>query len=247
MTEPVRHPALYQRLPLFAHAVNSRSALRAFIQSRAGFAEGDVSMGRIRGRPGERAVMAHPPQTWSDITFAEWADAVLESGRGAKVDMKSRQVVPEVFDRLEATAFPEDHLILNADVFQGPFAEPPAFSLGDLVAWRDRFRDVTISIGCSTVAGTNPYREQDIQSFFTIAREVGGPVTCCLRVQMLLADPSVLAAVREEGYHVTIWNSGRSFPADRAIYEELSRLAPDAFMSLSDAELRPVHPLFASV
>lgn len=34
-------------------------------------------------------IMAHPPDTSSDLTFSQWLDLVISKGRGLKLDFKT--------------------------------------------------------------------------------------------------------------------------------------------------------------
>ena len=38
-------------------------------------------------------IMAHPPQTDSDLTFTEWLRASLPSGKGLKLDFKTPNAI----------------------------------------------------------------------------------------------------------------------------------------------------------
>lgn len=47
--------------------------------------EADIVM---RGRDPKEPIMAHPPDTDSDITLREWLERVKEYGKGIKLDFK---------------------------------------------------------------------------------------------------------------------------------------------------------------
>lgn len=47
--------------------------------------EADIVM---RGRDPKEPIMAHPPDTDSDITLREWLEGVKEYGKGIKLDFK---------------------------------------------------------------------------------------------------------------------------------------------------------------
>lgn len=42
----------------------------------------------IRGRDPKEPIMAHPPDTDSDITLREWLEAAKEHDKGIKLDFK---------------------------------------------------------------------------------------------------------------------------------------------------------------
>ena len=66
----------------FHHRVNSRFAVRQFLRGSAEFAEGDVLLGRLDGKGPMTPIMAHPPDTESDLSFAEWVAMAAAAERG---------------------------------------------------------------------------------------------------------------------------------------------------------------------
>ncbi|CAL1267285.1 unnamed protein product [Larinioides sclopetarius] len=77
----------------WAHAVNSREELETELAGPADFLEADVSMGLLTGNEFGTLVpiMAHPPDTSSDISLEMWIDTVIHhnTGKGVKLDFKS--------------------------------------------------------------------------------------------------------------------------------------------------------------
>ena len=63
--------------------------------------EGDIL---LRGQNTDdqhlEAIMAHPPDVASDLTFNEWLDFALKTGRGLKLDFKSIEAVELSLERL---------------------------------------------------------------------------------------------------------------------------------------------------
>ena len=56
--------------------------------------EGDISLrGMHTSKQQLVAVMAQPPATDSDITFEEWFDQVVDSGKGMKLDFMHIEAV----------------------------------------------------------------------------------------------------------------------------------------------------------
>uniref|UniRef100_A0A3B4XM96 Family with sequence similarity 151 member B n=1 Tax=Seriola lalandi dorsalis TaxID=1841481 RepID=A0A3B4XM96_SERLL len=70
----------------WSHAVNSRSRLTEALTGPMHMLEADII---IRGRDPKEPVMAHPPDTDSDITLKEWLEAVKAHDKGIKLDFKS--------------------------------------------------------------------------------------------------------------------------------------------------------------
>ncbi|XP_023253463.1 protein FAM151B-like [Seriola lalandi dorsalis] len=71
----------------WSHAVNSRSRLTEALTGPMHMLEADII---IRGRDPKEPVMAHPPDTDSDITLKEWLEAVKAHDKGIKLDFKSK-------------------------------------------------------------------------------------------------------------------------------------------------------------
>jgi len=219
------------------HAVNSQAALQAFLDSPALIAEGDVLVGRhaIAG-PGT-AIMAHPPHTESDLSFAEWVDAIGVAGRAIKVDIKDAAAVGLVEAILLSQRFPEDHLILNADVCVVPGEVPARLPVEDLMHLRAAFPDATLSVGSTTRPDAGPYRPRHIAALREASRQIGGAITVALRVSLVREDPTVLRALPD--LHLSFWN-GPDAPADAATVTWLRTRRPDALLDLRDALGNPV-------
>uniref|UniRef100_A0A3Q4H2Z4 Family with sequence similarity 151 member B n=1 Tax=Neolamprologus brichardi TaxID=32507 RepID=A0A3Q4H2Z4_NEOBR len=80
--------------------------------------EADIVM---RGRDPKEPIMAHPPDTDSDITLREWLEGVKEYGKGIKLDFKSMEAVSTSLVLLqEVLTEPYRPVWINADIFSGP-------------------------------------------------------------------------------------------------------------------------------
>jgi hypothetical protein len=224
----------------FWHRVNRRSVLERFVASGCNAAEGDVSWGRLEGDQREGVIMAHPPDTSSNLLFEQWVDSAVEHGHALKVDFKSLRVITPALDILADRAFNADRLILNADVLAGPGGDPPLFSVADMKGMRDRFPEAIISLGSTTASWGGAYRTEHLNMVLSGVAVIGGPVTVCLRLKLLMADVSVLKAFEAADCHVTIWNDFSTFPVTSETAEGLRHLAPHAFLDLCDAVGDPV-------
>ncbi|KAG9354373.1 hypothetical protein JZ751_001080 [Albula glossodonta] len=67
------------------HAANSNSKITEALKSPAHMIEADIL---LRGSDPKEPIMAHPPQTDSDITFRDWLKEVTGSVKGVKLDFK---------------------------------------------------------------------------------------------------------------------------------------------------------------
>ncbi|XP_015906196.1 uncharacterized protein [Parasteatoda tepidariorum] len=141
----------------WAHAVNSKADLERELAGAIDFLEADVSMGYIDekdvGLP--VPVMAHPPDTLSDITLEEWIDTVItkDAGKGVKLDFKSIHVVEPSLRILQARASQINvTLWLNADILKGP-VHPDAEPVKDsnfMMLCNQYFPTAVLSIGWTT-------------------------------------------------------------------------------------------------
>ncbi|XP_043967592.1 protein FAM151B isoform X3 [Gambusia affinis] len=102
----------------WSHAVNSRNALVQALSGPSHMIEADVI---IRDHDPMEPIMAHPPDTDSDITLKEWLEKVKMTSKGIKLDFKSLEAVSPSLALLEdLLAEPERPLWINADILSGP-------------------------------------------------------------------------------------------------------------------------------
>ncbi|XP_039477112.1 protein FAM151B isoform X2 [Oreochromis aureus] len=102
----------------WSHAANSRSRLAEALTGPSLMIEADIVM---RGRDPKEPIMAHPPDTDSDITLREWLEGVKEYGKGIKLDFKSMEAVsPSLVLLQEVLTEPYRPVWINADIFSGP-------------------------------------------------------------------------------------------------------------------------------
>lgn len=232
--EMVQQPRLQGHPLRFMHRVNSKKRLHEFITSTCTCAEGDVVLAESGA-----VIMAHPPDRVSDLDFKTWVGTAEEHHYSIKIDLKQRDVIPEVV--YLTRMFPRDRLILNADVVKGTDAHTPQIDVEDLVACRRiAGNDVVISVGCTTKATAKPYSDTEVTALMFAAKRVGGPITTAIRAQMVAADPTVVQTLREQGLHLSLWNDPRHFPATDELYDQFREMAPDAYIDLADADGKPV-------
>ena len=89
--------------------------------------EADILMGTIDGGSAPVAIMAHPPDKTSDLTFAEFLSEVIAANsgqnkaKGIKLDFKDIESVEPCLKLLRKQARKIDFPVwLNADVLVGP-------------------------------------------------------------------------------------------------------------------------------
>lgn len=203
--------------------------------------------GRLEADSEEQMIMAHPPETSSDLSFDQWVESALEQGHALKVDFKTPRVISPVLDILAERAFLAERLILNADVGVGPGGGPSLFSVADMEPVRAAFPGAIISLGLTTATWGGAYQTEHVNRLLDAAAKLGAPVTVCLRLELLLADVSVLQTLEAADCHVTIWNNSTTFPATLEILEHIRHLAPQSFIDLHDSSGKPVSVQVAPV
>ena len=82
----------------WAHAVNSRQKLEETLKSSLLFIEADILIGSSTTEP----IMAHPPHTTSDLTFADFLKELKSTSKGLKLDFKDINALQPCLNELEA-------------------------------------------------------------------------------------------------------------------------------------------------
>uniref|UniRef100_A0AAQ6IMT3 Menorin-like domain-containing protein n=1 Tax=Anabas testudineus TaxID=64144 RepID=A0AAQ6IMT3_ANATE len=179
----------------WSHAVNSRSRLTEALAGPTHMIEADII---IRGRDPKEPIMAHPPDTDSDITLKEWLEGVKTHNKGIKLDFKSLEAVsPSVALLEEVLTGPSRPVWVNADILPGPGGqarplEPQAF----LSAVTTLPTHTVLSLGWTTgwTAGiVNPgYSWDMVRGMEEVCRTLQHPVTFPVRAALLVQSFSQL-------------------------------------------------------
>ncbi|XP_063819981.1 protein FAM151B isoform X3 [Pseudophryne corroboree] len=161
------------------HAVNSQEKLREALQSDVHMIEADVL---LRGSADREPIMAHPPETDSDITLKDWLAAVSASNKGIKLDFKrwwtfipwdrcsflktntsvcldavspSMKILDTMKNKIEQPVW------INADILAGPGGIAKAVDAGEFMQMvTSSFPDVTLSLGWTT--GWHPQKNNKV-------------------------------------------------------------------------------------
>uniref|UniRef100_A0A3Q3W2N5 Menorin-like domain-containing protein n=1 Tax=Mola mola TaxID=94237 RepID=A0A3Q3W2N5_MOLML len=194
----------------WSHAVNSRSRLTEAVTGTTHMIEADVVM---RDSDPKVPIMAHPPDTDSDITLKEWLEGVKAHQKGIKLDFKSLDaVLPSLALLKEVLSEQSCPVWLNADIFYGPggqakILEPQAF----LSAVRSLPSHTVLSLGWTTgwTAGIdNPgYSWDMVHVMEEICRTLKHPVTFPVRAALLAQSFSQLKWLLQQSdrYTLTVW------------------------------------------
>ncbi|NXF92657.1 F151B protein, partial [Eubucco bourcierii] len=158
-------------------------------------------------------VMAHPPETDSDITLQEWLEEIVNTDKGIKLDFKSLEAVKPSLELLEHV---KQHLRqpvwINADILPGPNGNSAAV---DAERFLDTvtsfFPNITLSLGWTT--GWHPdrcnkgYDWAMVTEMAQICSMLSQPVTFPVRAALVPQSISELCWLMQqsERYSLTVW------------------------------------------
>jgi len=146
----------------WAHAVNSKERLTDALKGPAQMLEADIVMGTTKRKSDsehEVPIMAHPPNTTSDLSFNKFLSAVIKhnieerSKKGIKLDFKQldcvEPVLQELRDKKKSINFP---VWLNADVLPGPVnaTTSPLDGKRFITLMKELLPKATLSLGWTT-------------------------------------------------------------------------------------------------
>uniref|UniRef100_G3NHS9 Menorin-like domain-containing protein n=2 Tax=Gasterosteus aculeatus aculeatus TaxID=481459 RepID=G3NHS9_GASAC len=202
----------------WSHAVNSRSRLAEALTGPTHMMEADVI---IRGADPKEPIMAHPPDTDSDITLKEWLEALGGSDKGVKLDFKSLEAVSPSVVLLEDVYRSNRPVWVNADVLPGPGGlASPLDPLAFLSSVSTLPPHTVLSLGWTTgwTAGTDNagYSWDMVRTMEEICRALEHPVTFPVRAALLAASFSQLSWLLQQSdrYTLTVWTGkDDKFPA----------------------------------
>ncbi len=187
----------------WAHRVNSQARLEeALAAAHVHFVEGDVGLDDT-GQP----IMVHPPDRHSDLPLADWLLALVEAGKGAKLDIKDPAAV------LPALALTADlvdgriPVMVNADLFQGPGGPVPAFvpeefvhATAAMVPW------AILSPGWAVGRGGQAYTPGMLAEMARLLAQVDMAVTLSVHAWLLFNSwPEFKWLLDEHPFTLTVW------------------------------------------
>ncbi|XP_022646913.1 protein FAM151B-like isoform X1 [Varroa jacobsoni] len=250
----------------WSHATNSRVKLINALKSDVvDFIEGDVLLGNLAGHSSDARVpiMAHPPDTTSDILFSEWIRLVKESrtSKGIKVDFKDFDAVESCLSDIAITIpTPLNHeLWLNADVLVGP-GEPkgtalPAEAFVDICT-RNGPAGHVLSIGWTTELAGTPQEVPSVYSWKNIFQMIRlldkvpreTVVTFPVRLSHLVFAPLTLLLSVKSATSLTVWShAGDPLPKYEVMTFLLWAYPNRIYIDLSEEHVRRVMDLLESL
>lgn len=204
----------------WAHAANSIESLNeALNDSKILMIESDIVLSSATGLP----IMAHPPNTESDLSFEEWllrVSAWNETKKGAKADFKSIESVqmglPIVAKYKNLIHFP---LWLNADICMGlPGSQEPLNGSEFLKLCMLHSPNSLLSLGWTTPATLTEnekfrggYGSNEINSMISLLEDITEQtsVTFPVRAALITGNINDLIHLLSKSvlYSLTVWTS----------------------------------------
>jgi hypothetical protein len=184
----------------WAHAVNSKERLQRFLNDpQTMMLEVDV----IISAKGE-AVLAHPPATDSDLSFAEFVQTMATSKQGMKFDFKDPEILIPCLTQLRENNVSQP-VLLNAGILQGNGGHQPKFSAtGFLALYKNLYPQGILSPDWTSDG--SPYTQQMVDDMLALCQEIP-QITFPVNARLLPASWQYISQLTEpDGYSLTIWD-----------------------------------------
>jgi hypothetical protein len=187
----------------WVHAVNTRARLQSACASSVMMLECDVC-----ASPAGEIILAHPPATAGDLTFAALLDTVRTLDKGIKFDFKDPTVVPACLATLRAAPLAQP-VLLNADIVRGQGAGPPAVEAEAFIdACTRLYPRGLLSLGWTTTAPpTGGYSAENVDAMLALCAGRAG-IIFPVRASLL---PGSWAALQRLTRHpdavLSLWDS----------------------------------------
>lgn len=182
------------------------------LKSAAHMIEADVLL-PSDGSEYTQPIMAHPPETNSDITLQEWLAEVIKSNKGIKLDFKSLAAVQPSMMLLDNVKLHLKRPVwINADVLPGPNGTSRVVDAKLFInTVTSFFPDVTFSLGWTT--GWYPEKVNEgyswtmVKEMEYLCSELSQPVTFPVRAALVRQSCAQLLWLlnKSNRYSLTIW------------------------------------------
>jgi hypothetical protein len=184
----------------WAHAVNSKERLQRFLNDpQIMMLEVDV----IISSKGE-AVLAHPPATDSDLSFAEFVQTMVKSKQGIKFDFKDPEILIPCLTQLREINVSQP-VLLNAGILQGHGGHQPKFSATGFLALCKKLYPRGILSPDWTSDGS-PYTQKMVDDMLAVCQGIS-QITFPVNARLLPASWQYISRLTEpDGYSLTIWD-----------------------------------------
>lgn len=218
--------------------VNNKNHLHKCCDSDVMMVEGDI----IYSDKLQKAIMAHPPESESDLTFEEWISCLNKSGKGEKLDFKNSKydkdmlVVPYCIDKLNEIWDSKIPLILHADVALGPHGDKELhtpISPDYFVPLYNQYHNehnpnAILSLGWATEyikqSDQNKYTDKMIEDMLEIADTVEGHVSFSIRTGFIKHSMKQINRILDTNpnYTLTVWKKADSPKLENWIKKNLN-------------------------
>lgn len=207
----------------WAHAVNSHKKLQEALSGRAMMLEADVLLRPADGIP----IMAHPPDTDSDLSLQQFLKETIGTNKGIKLDFKSTAAIePSLKILLDITSEREvrNPVWFNADVLAGPCQretecsdaaiDPEVF----LFLCAKYYPSAVLSVGWTT--GEHIFVEKDryewhfVKPMKDLLSDVSQRITFPIRANMIgnSMEQIIWLLSLSDQYTLTIWSTNIDKP-----------------------------------
>ncbi|NWV71329.1 F151B protein, partial [Malurus elegans] len=163
-------------------------------------------------------ILAHPPDTDSDITLQEWLAEMASTDKGIKLDFKSLDAVAPSLELLGQLGQRLDRPVwLNGDILPGPCAShAPLDARAFLATVTSSCPEATLSLGWTTGChqGQVPslslspgYEWPMVQDMSRLCRSLSQPVTFPVRAALVPGSIPQLQWLLQQShrYSLTVW------------------------------------------
>ncbi|NXJ86342.1 F151B protein, partial [Trogon melanurus] len=156
-------------------------------------------------------VMAHPPETDSDITLEEWLKAIMDTDKGIKLDFKSLEAVRPSLELLECVKRRLKRPVwINADILPGPNGSN---AVVDAKVFLDTvtsfFPNVTLSLGIlfNLMVFIVGYDWTMVKEMAQICSTLSQPVTFPVRAALVRQSVTEVCWLMQQSdrYSLTVW------------------------------------------
>ncbi|NWU45065.1 F151B protein, partial [Hylia prasina] len=152
-------------------------------------------------------ILAHPPDTDSDITLQEWLAQMVSTHKGIKLDFKSLAAVGPSLELLGQVAQPLDRPVwLNGDILPGPCGScVPLDAHAFLGTVTSSCPDATLSECLSCLSPG--YEWPMVQEMSRLCHPLSQPVTFAVRAALVPGSIPQLQWLLQQShrYSLTVW------------------------------------------
>ncbi|NXK67155.1 F151B protein, partial [Sylvietta virens] len=143
-------------------------------------------------------ILAHPPDTDSDITLQEWLAQIVSTNKGIKLDFKSLAAVGPSLELLGQLGQPLDRPVwLNGDILPGPCGSCTPLDAHAFLG------TVTSSFPCLSPG----YEWPMVQEMSRLCHPLSQPVTFAVRAALVPSSIPQLQWLLQQShrYSLTVW------------------------------------------